>query len=78
MSSLAFDPPLFAEEVKSGLPAIILAVDFQGSSTLLLYADSDGYLHTGEPQDLRTDWRWDLKAEKWYDAHAKDDDEPDG
>jgi hypothetical protein len=77
VSSLNFDPVIFGESVETGLPVVILAVDFQGSSTVLLYSDSDGYLHTGEPKDLRTDWRWELKR-GWYDATAPGEGEPDG
>lgn len=63
--------------MKTGLPVVIIAIDFQGSSTVLLYADSDGYLHVGVPEDLRTDWRWDLKK-GWYDATPRGSGEPDG
>lgn len=77
MSSLLLDPPLFGEEAKSGLGCVVLAVDFQGSSTVLLYADSEGYLHVDGVESVRTDWRWDVKR-GWYDASAPEDDQPDG
>lgn len=77
MSSLLLDPVIFGEEIKSGLPCVILAVDFQGVSIVLLYADSEGYLHASEPSMLRTDWRWDLKK-GWYDATAQAEGELDG
>jgi hypothetical protein len=70
VTSLSFDPVLFGEEVQSGLPCVIIAVDFQGVSTLLLYADSDGYLKVAPPEQLRSDWRWDHKL-GWYDASVQ-------
>lgn len=69
MSSLLFDPPLFGEENATSLPCVIIAADFQGSSIILLYADSDGYLKSATPEQLRTDWRWTREL-GWYDESA--------
>jgi len=48
------------------MPAIILAIDFASGPPILLYADSEGYLHAGGVEAVRIDLRWDAKR-GWYD-----------
>lgn len=67
-SVIHFEQPIFAEHKDTGLPIAIIAMNWEGSSCLLLYADDAGYLGVDAPDKIRTDWRYDSEEEEWYDA----------
>ena len=65
---ILLDPPFLGEDVKSGLPVLILAVDIAGSSCVFLTNDMEGRLQLLKPDEVLSDFRYDMKAGKWYDA----------
>ena len=67
-SSILLDPPWFGTHKDSGLPVVVMAINWEGSSCLLLYADDAGYLDIEAPENIRTDWRYDMVEEEWFDA----------
>lgn len=71
MTSLLLEPPLFGESLETGLPVVVIAVDFTGASTIALISDSDGNMSTCSVDKLRSDWRYDHQRNEWYDASVK-------
>ena len=62
------DPPLMGEDVLSGLPILMLAMDIVGSSCVFLTVDSDGQMALQDVKEIRSDWRYSMPEERWYDA----------
>lgn len=68
MTTIQFDPPIFGTHKQTGLPVSVIAMNWEASSALLLYVNDEGYLDIAPPQEIRTDWRYDMVEEEWYDA----------
>jgi hypothetical protein len=73
------DPPIFGEELASGLPVLLIAMDLAGSSCVFLVVDMEGLLSVKYDRELKTTMRYDLKKKEWYDndALAVEDDDDD-
>lgn len=64
------DPPFFGEDLASGLPVVLLAMDLEGSSCVFLAVDIEGLVSVKLDKDIKLDFRYDLKKKKWYDPNA--------
>jgi len=62
------DPPIVGEDVKSGLPVLMIAMDIAGSSCVVVTSDSEGLMRLQNIDEVRSDWRYDMASSKWYDA----------
>ena len=62
------DPPLMGEDVSSGLPILMLAMDIVGSSCVFLTVDSEGLMALQDASKIKSDWRYDMRESRWYDA----------
>ena len=62
------DPPIMGEDLKSGLPILMIAMDLGGSSCIFLTVDMEGLMKVQQAAELKSDWRYDLTKKKWYDA----------
>ena len=70
------EPPIMGEDLKSGLPVLMIAMDIAGSSCVFLTVDMEGLLNLQSQSELKSDWRYDMKGKQWYDASVgltKDD-----
>lgn len=62
-----FKPPFYAEDVTTGLPVLIWAMEIGGSGAVFLTVDIDGLVRVQRETDIRMDWRYDLNKKEWYD-----------
>lgn len=61
------DPPLLAEEVKSGLPVLLFAMDVTGSSCAFVAFGTEGEIQLLEAAEVKSDFRYDYDKREWYD-----------
>lgn len=62
------DPPLLGEDISSGLPIQILAMDMVGDSCVFLTVDMDGLIQVQVHKAVKLDWRYSLEKRRWYSA----------
>lgn len=62
------DPPILGEDIKSGLPIMLIALDLKGDSCVFLTVDMEGLIRVQYDREIKTDWRYSLEKRKWYDA----------
>jgi len=65
------DPPLLGEEVKSGMPVLIFAMDVAGSSCVFVTFGTDGEIKLQNVSDILSDFRYDYDKREWYDKSTK-------
>jgi len=64
------DPPLLGEEVASGMPVLIFAMDVAGSSCVFVTFGSEGEIKLQAASDLKSDFRYDYDKREWYDKSS--------
>jgi len=69
------DPPIMGEDLKSGLPILMIAMDLAGSSCVFLTVDMEGLMRIQAEKEIRSDWRYDISKRKWYDASFQGEDD---
>ena len=62
------DPPILGEDLDSGLPVMLIAMDLVGSSCVFLTVDMEGLIRVQSEKEVKTDWRYSMEKRKWYDA----------
>jgi len=62
------DPPILGEDLASGLPIMLIAMDMVGASCVFLTVDMEGLIRVQYDKDVKTDWRYSLEKRRWYDA----------
>jgi hypothetical protein len=65
------DPPLLGEEVKSGLPVLIFAMDVAGSSCVFVTFGTEGEIRMQDVSEVRSDFRYDYDKREWYDKSSQ-------
>ena len=63
------------EDLKSGLPILMIAMDLAGSSCVFLTVDMEGLMRIQAEKEIRSDWRYDISKRKWYDASFQGEDD---
>jgi len=62
------DPPIRGDDLASGLPIQIIAMDLVGESCIFLVVDIEGLLSVKHHDQIKFDWRYDLNKHRWFDA----------
>ena len=65
---IMLEPPILGEDLASGLPIMLIALDLKGDSCVFLAVDMDGLVRVQRDKDVKIDWRYSLERRKWYDA----------
>lgn len=61
------DPPLLGEDIKSGLPVLMFAMDITGSSCVFVTMGTEGEINLQDASAVRSDFRYDYDKKEWYD-----------